>query len=169
MKPLLFTLTLALAGAVQAQEFNDSARVLSATPVYEQVNSPRRECWTEYRETSRREQRGGNNIGGAIVGGVVGGLLGNQVGGGHGKEVATAGGAIAGAIIGNQVQTRDDYRRDDDHYRPVDRCSNRDQWERRLTGYEVRYEYRGHTYQSFMQRDPGERIPVRVTMDVTPR
>lgn len=184
MKSLLLASTLVLSGLVQAQEFNDTARVISANPVYEQVNNPRRECWTEYRDTPREaprrtSSRKATNIGGAIVGGVVGGLLGNQVGKGHGKEVATAGGAIAGAIVGNEIANNrednrddnryDDYRYGDTYDRGVERCADKDQWERRLTGYEVRYEYRGQTYQTVMQRDPGPRLPVRVVMEVTPR
>lgn len=43
---------------------------------------------------------------GTIVGGVVGGLLGNRIGGGNGKKIAIATGAVGGAIIGNQIEQR---------------------------------------------------------------
>jgi outer membrane lipoprotein SlyB len=43
---------------------------------------------------------------GTIVGGVVGGMLGNRVGGGNGKKIAIATGAVGGAIIGNQIEQR---------------------------------------------------------------
>ena len=38
------------------------------------------------------------NVGGAVVGALLGGVLGHQVGGGRGKDVVTAGGAIAGGL-----------------------------------------------------------------------
>jgi outer membrane lipoprotein SlyB len=41
---------------------------------------------------------------GTIVGGVVGGVLGNRIGGGNGKKIAIATGAVGGAIIGNQIE-----------------------------------------------------------------
>lgn len=40
---------------------------------------------------------------GAVAGAVVGGLLGNQVGGGDGKKVATAAGAVGGAYAGKKI------------------------------------------------------------------
>ncbi|MDQ9169773.1 glycine zipper 2TM domain-containing protein [Oxalobacteraceae bacterium R-40] len=43
---------------------------------------------------------------GTVVGGVVGGLLGNRIGGGNGKKIAIATGAVGGAIIGNQIEQR---------------------------------------------------------------
>jgi outer membrane lipoprotein SlyB len=43
---------------------------------------------------------------GTIVGGVVGGVLGNRIGGGNGKKIAIATGAVGGAIIGNQIEQR---------------------------------------------------------------
>lgn len=43
---------------------------------------------------------------GTIVGGVVGGMLGNRIGGGNGKKIAIATGAVGGAIIGNQMEQR---------------------------------------------------------------
>ena len=44
-----------------------------------------------------------NSTAGAIGGAVIGGLLGNQIGGGTGRNFATAVGAGAGAIAGQQV------------------------------------------------------------------
>jgi len=48
MKKSLIALSLAsLFGNVYAADFVDNARVISSTPIYERVNEPRRECWTE--------------------------------------------------------------------------------------------------------------------------
>ncbi len=41
---------------------------------------------------------------GAVIGGVLGGVLGHQVGGGRGKDLTTAAGAIGGAVAGNEVE-----------------------------------------------------------------
>lgn len=168
MKTLLATTALLFAGLAQAQEFNDQARVLRSDPVYEQVSAPREECWVEYRDDNGRYQRrdSGDKLTGQIIGGVVGGLAGNQVGKGHGKEAATAAGAIAGVIIGGNIADRDDNR---DGPREVRRCRTvQDQSERRLTGYDVTYEYQGQTYHSVLHNDPGRWLPVRVRLDVTP-
>ena len=104
MKKLILASLLLASGLASAREYSDYARVISSAPVYEEINTPRRECWTEYRDAPRQARNSDSNIGGAIVGGVVGGLLGNQVGSGNGKKVATVGGAVAGGAIGRKVQ-----------------------------------------------------------------
>lgn len=43
---------------------------------------------------------------GTVGGGVLGGVAGNAIGGGSGRAIATAVGAVAGAIIGNQVEEK---------------------------------------------------------------
>lgn len=49
-----------------------------------------------------------NNIAGAAAaaaaGGVLGGVAGNAIGGGSGRRIATAGGAVAGALTGQAIQ-----------------------------------------------------------------
>ena len=39
--------------------------------------------------------------GAAVTGALVGGALGNQLGGGSGKDILTAGGAVAGGLAGS--------------------------------------------------------------------
>jgi uncharacterized protein YcfJ len=41
--------------------------------------------------------------GATVVGAVVGGALGNQLGGGTGKDILTAGGAVAGGAVANNA------------------------------------------------------------------
>lgn len=91
---------------VYAADFIDNARVISSTPIYERVNEPRRECWTETVQSAPKER----SMGGAVVGGIAGGLLGSQVGGGHGSTVATGAGAVAGAVVGDRVANPDSNR-----------------------------------------------------------
>ncbi len=45
-----------------------------------------------------------HKIAGTAIGAVAGGLLGNQVGGGSGKKIATAAGAVGGAVAGRKIQ-----------------------------------------------------------------
>lgn len=157
-----FVAALACMGAVSgalAEGFDDYARVLNVTPRVEQFNYPQQECRTEY-VTVERQQRG---VGGSIIGGVAGGILGSQVGGGNGRTAATAAGAIVGAIVGDRIENR--YPAGTET-RPVRQCHTVDNWQSRVTGYEVTYEYQGHTYTSVMPQDPGRRMRVRVS--VTP-
>lgn len=107
MKRSLVLLSLfSLYGNVYATDFTDSARVVSSSPIYERVNEPRRECWTESVQVAPKER----SMGGAVVGGVAGGLLGSQVGGGSGNTAATGAGAVAGAVIGDRVSNPDSNR-----------------------------------------------------------
>ena len=146
-----------------ANDFEDSARVISVAPQVEQINQPRQECRTEYVTTQRPQQRG---IGGSVVGGVAGGILGNQVGNGNGRTAATAAGAIVGAIVGDRLENNNSAPAVTEQ-QPVQRCYMVDSWQTRNTGYSVTYEYHGHTYTALMPYDPGQRMRVRVS--VTPQ
>jgi outer membrane lipoprotein SlyB len=62
----------------------------------------------------RRSGIGGSGIGiGAIGGAIAGAVLGNQVGSGSGRAAATVGGAVAGGVIGDQVEKRVNNNRND--------------------------------------------------------
>lgn len=107
MKKTMLALSVAsLSGSAYAADFTDTARVISATPIYETVSEPKRECWTETVQVAPKER----SIGGAVVGGIAGGLLGSQVGGGSGNTAATGAGAVAGAVIGDRVSNPDSNR-----------------------------------------------------------
>ncbi len=104
MNKNLFVLGLVpLLSSAYAADLYDSAKVVSSTPIYERINEPRRECWSETVQTAPKER----SMGGAIVGGIAGGLLGSQVGGGQGRTVATGAGAVAGAVAGDRVANPD--------------------------------------------------------------
>lgn len=53
--------------------------------------------------------------GGAVVGAVIGGVIGNRFGGGTGRAAATGLGVVGGAVIGNEVERRN--QNDSDIYR----------------------------------------------------
>lgn len=154
--PLMF---LGIASSAQAADFDDYARVVSVSPQVEQFNQPRQECRTEYVQQAQRPQQRG--IGGSIIGGLAGGILGNQVGGGNGRTAATAVGAITGAIVGDRIENSNEPVVTE---QPVRQCHTVDHWKSRTVGYDVVYEYRGHTYSSVMPYEPGDRVKLRVSL-----
>lgn len=158
---LLLALALGSSAAL-ADEYADFARVRSATPEYERINTPRQECRNEYVPAPARG--GERAYGGSIVGGITGAIVGNQVGNGHGREAATALGAITGAIVGDRMQNGSGYY-DDGGMREVRRCRTVDRWDRQLTGYRVVYEYAGRQYTALMPNDPGRSLRVRVSVE----
>lgn len=145
--------------------FHDTAWVVARTPVYEEVNTPRRECWTE--QVGYEYSSPSRSYTGAVLGAVAGGILGNQIGKGTGKTVATAVGAATGAIVGDNIDN-DGHRGQQVSSRPVleERCRVVDQWERRLTGYNVVYRYQGREYTAFLPYDPGNSVRVRVQVSL---
>lgn len=168
--------------AAQAQTFTDHARVRSAEPQYENISVPRDECsrhWVNEEQahvTTAPQNTQSRNYGGAVVGGLAGGVLGHQVGGGRGKDVATVVGAVLGAIAGDhlgnrnaQAQYVDDQYANNGGYQPaqreVQRCRTVYDVQSRITGYRVTYDYRGQHYTTHMRTNPGNSLPVRVSVE----
>jgi uncharacterized protein YcfJ len=132
-------------------------------PQYESVAVPRNECSRQWVQQAEAPQ--GRNYGGAVVGGIAGALIGNQVGGGHGREAATAIGAVVGAMTGDNIANRDvayGYR---EVPREVTTCRTVQDVRQQLTGYRVDYEYHGQVYSTFMREQPGSTLRVRVSVD----
>ncbi len=157
------------------------------------TREPRQQCWTEeqqvivgYENISRggryqtHEQQRHSSTGSAIVGGLIGGVIGNQLGRGHSSQ-SRAGATVAGAIIGgtianeagNQVSRHRRYetprnveRRPIYETRSVERCNRvvESHAERHVQHYNVTYRYKGREYVTRMQRDPGRRIELEVTV-----
>ena len=117
------------------------------------VGPPAQRCWIE-REQVAQPRGGEPNVGGAVIGGIVGGILGHQIGGGTGKDVATAGGAIAGAAIGANVN------RDGVAYgsRDVQRCQT--VTNAQPAYWDVTYWYRGVEHRVQTTAAPGATIRV---------
>ncbi len=67
----------------------------------QEVAATKTECTTE-RVVTHKEW-GTNSVVGTVLGGAAGAAIGHQIGGGSGKDVATAAGAIGGAYAGNKV------------------------------------------------------------------
>jgi uncharacterized protein YcfJ len=117
------------------------------------VGPPEQRCWVEPGQV--REERRGVNVPGAIVGAVIGGVLGHQVGGGHGRDVATAGGAVAGAAIGANVGRGEQtvYGQD------VQRCENV-QGQVQPDYWDVTYNFRGVEHRVQLSSPPGPDLTV---------
>jgi uncharacterized protein YcfJ len=146
----------------QAGDFEDFGRVVRVQPRMEQVRTPHRECRTDYVQAQVPQQR---SQGGSVIGGIAGALLGSQVGSGNGKVAAAAAGGIAGAMMGNQVDNQNNAYAPQTQEQAVQRCRNVDTVEQRAAGYDVTYDYRGHSYTAFMNSDPGDRIRLHVSVD----
>lgn len=146
--------------------YRDYAKVVDATPIYRQieVSTPREECWQE--QVVRDVPTGRQSATPVIVGGIIGGVIGNQIGDGRGRKIATVAGTLLGASIGA------DKAHANTRYVPTtsteQRChvTHESYTEQRTVGYRVKYRYRGRIYETRMDHDPGERIPVDIT--VTP-
>jgi uncharacterized protein YcfJ len=144
----------------QAETFVDRARVQSVEPQYETVQVPREECGSQWMTEPRA---GSRNYGGLVIGAVAGGILGNQVGKGGGKDVATAAGVAVGAAVGDHLANRDAQPQYVEQ-REVRSCRTVHETQRRVSGYRVTYEYRGHQSTAFMRQEPGSTVAVRVSV-----
>jgi uncharacterized protein YcfJ len=157
--------TLVVQGA-SAVDFVDVAPVVASTPIFEQVNAPRQECWNEQVVTQAPSNSG--SALGAIVGGIAGGVIGHQIGNGRGNAVATGIGAVTGAVIGDKVDpnggafggnanagTREQV---------VQRCRTVDSWQDVVRGYNVTYRYNGRDVTVRLPYDPGPDVRVSVSL-----
>ncbi len=141
--------------------FNDYGRVISSTPIYEtvEVTYPEEQCW-DARVVHRRH---GQSPAGTIAGGIIGGVIGNQFGRGSGKAAMTVAGTLLGAAIAHDA-TRDRHVGQRVSYER--RCEVVDRYgtEERLVGYRVEYRYKGETFVTRTDEEPGRRIPVIVSV-----
>ncbi len=154
-KLLLLAAALVSTGMVMAQDMGrDVGRVLSATPVMQQVGVPRQVCTTDQVEV--QQPRSGA---GAALGAIAGGALGNASGGhGGGRAAATVIGAIGGAILGDRIEGPPETQ-----LQNIQRCSVQTFYEMRATAYNVVYEFGGRQYSVQMPNDPGPTIALQVT------
>ena len=147
-KTLLFSAVgMAMAVGVNAKA-EEIGRVISSTPVVQQVAVPRQVCNTA---AVQRPSSGG----GAVLGAIVGGLLGNTVGGGFGRAAATGVGVVAGAAVGDSLEARGQ--------QPVQQCSTQTTYENRAVAYNVVYEYAGKQFAVQLPNDPGPTIRLQLT------
>ena len=88
---------------------------------------------------------------------MLGGVLGHQVGGGSGKQIATAGAAIAGAVLGSKVGNNAGGPQA--AMRDVQRCEDVPS-QARTEYWDVTYTFRGEEHRIQMASPPGRTITV---------
>ena len=172
LKELALVTSTALAVSISAASIADSnrfvdyARVVSADPIYKTYEHriPRESCWIEQVREERPRHRSATST---IVGGIIGGAIGNAVGAGDdNKKVGAVVGSILGMSIGHDIGRHHAHHHKNYRvgYKEVERCEVKYEIEReeKLSGYDVKYHYRGETYQTRMNQHPGKRIKVAV-------
>jgi uncharacterized protein YcfJ len=150
-KHLILALTLgACASSALAA---DLARVLSATPVVQQVAVPRQVCSDQ--QVAVQQPKSGA---GAVVGAIAGGALGGAAGGhGAGRAAATVLGAVGGAVLGDRIEGASE-----PELRIIRQCSTQTLYENRTVAYNVVYEYAGKQYSTQLPHDPGPTLALQI-------
>jgi hypothetical protein len=161
VKKLSIALMALLTTVAQAAEFSDMATVKQVTPRYVEINRPISSCQTSSEVAPPKEK----GVAGAIIGGVAGGLLGSRVGKGNGKVAAGAVGAAVGAVVGDRMQNDDTT-----DTRNVERCTQRDNYQRTQEGYMTLFSYNGHDFEEETQTKyrVGQKVPVQVNAVINP-
>jgi uncharacterized protein YcfJ len=134
------------------------AEVLAVEPINETIKTPRQVC-ENVTVTRQKPVKDQHQIVGSVLGAVAGGLLGNQVGGGNGKKIATVAGAAAGGYAGNKVQ--ENMQAGSTYTTTENRCRTVTDTSQKLSGYNVQYSLDGKVSNVRMDRDPGNKIPVK--------
>lgn len=143
----------ALAGSGLAQAQEEQGRVLSSTPIIQQVAVPRDVCTDEQVTYPGRKSGAG-----AVIGAIAGGAAGNAIGDGSGRAAATAIGLIGGAILGNRIEGSSPPQTE-----IVRSCGTQSYYEPRTVAYDVVYEYAGRQYRTQMAQDPGRYVRLNVS------
>jgi uncharacterized protein YcfJ len=148
-------MSLVAVASVQAQELG---RVISSTPMIQQVAVPRQVCANQ--QVVQQQPKSGA---GAIMGAIAGGAVGNAMGKGSGNAATTALGLFGGAILGDKIEGNSA-----PEVRNVQTCNTQMFYENRTTGYNVVYEFNGKQYTVVMPSDPGPTVRLQVTPVASP-
>jgi uncharacterized protein YcfJ len=143
-------MALGAGGSAWAVEFG---RVVSATPVMQQVAIPRQVCSDQQIEVQQPKSGAG-----AAIGAIAGGALGSASGGrGGARAAATVIGAIGGAVFGDRLEGSPE-----PELRNVRQCGTQTSYENRAVAYNVVYEYAGKQYTVQMPHDPGPKMALQI-------
>jgi len=146
---LISAMGLAAVFGAQAQEVG---RVLSTTPVIQQVAVPRQVCNQQQVMVQQP-----NSGAGGLMGAIAGGAMGNAIGDGSGRAAATIIGLVGGAVLGNRIEGSGN------QVQNVQQCGTQTFYENRTVAYNVTYEYAGRQYTVQMPQDPGPTMRLQVT------
>jgi uncharacterized protein YcfJ len=128
------------------------ARVISSTPVVQQVAVPRQVCNNE-----AVIMQGPKSGAGALMGAIAGGAAGNAIGNGGGRAAATVLGLVGGAMLGDRIEGPNN------QLQNVQQCGTQTFYENRTSHFNVVYEYQGTQYNAQMANDPGSYVRLQVT------
>ncbi len=155
MKKLLVLSSVAAASglfAVNASAMDILARVISSTPVVQQVSVPQQVCSTQPMIPQAPPSGAG-----AVLGALAGGAMGNAIGDGGGRALATMIGLAGGALVGNNIEGNRN------QVQNVQQCGTQTTYENRTTHYNVVYEYADKQYTIQMPNDPGAYVRLQVS------
>ena len=153
MNTRFLTLSLSLLGLCATAQAQEIGKVLSSTPVIQQVGVPRQVC-SENQMVTPGQKSGA----GAAMGAIAGGAIGNQVGQGSGRALATMIGLVGGSMLGDKIEGPGT-----PEVRNVQNCTTQTFYENRTIGYNVVYEFAGKQYTVQMPQDPGPTVRLQVT------
>lgn len=166
-KILLTTLLASLPLLASANRYYNEnvnyGQVIDVTPIYQTVTIPqqRQVCdqgrYERYHHSDRSNQ---GRVGRAILGGIIGGAIGNKFGKGRGRDASTALGVLIGAGVGASKDGSRNSNRRNCYIESYHREENH------FMGYDVTYDYNGNLYQTQMQEHPGDRVRLRINVDV---
>jgi uncharacterized protein YcfJ len=143
-------MAMGVCGSALAVEFG---RVLSATPVMQQVAVQRQVCNDQQVEVQQPKSGAG-----AAIGALAGGALGSASGGrGSARAAATVIGAIGGAVLGDRLEGSPET-----SLRTVRQCGTQTTYENRAMAFNVVYEYAGKQYTVQMPHDPGPKLALQI-------
>jgi uncharacterized protein YcfJ len=148
----------ALGFAMTGTYAEEMGRVISSTPIVQQVGVPRQVCNNE--QVVVNGQKSGA---GAAMGAIAGGAIGNSVGKGDGRAVATMLGLFGGAVLGDKVEGNPQ-----PEVRNVQNCTRQVIYESRVTAYNVVYEYGGKQFSAQLPSDPGQFVRLQITPLASP-
>jgi len=150
MKTSIALVLLSATGIAAADEVG---RVLSSTPIVQQVAVPHQVCGTQQIVTQAPKSGAG-----AVMGALAGGAMGNAIGGGSGRAVATALGLFGGAVLGDRIEGGGATQ-----VQNVPQCGTQTRYENHTVGYHVVYEYAGKQYSAQLPNDPGPTLALQVS------
>lgn len=149
--PFITTL-LVLAGCSQLAFAQETARVISATPIMQRVGIPQQVC-----SDRQVEVQGQKSGAGAVLGAIAGGAIGNSIGRGPGRDATTVLGIVGGAVVGNNIEGSAP-----DTMQTVRQCATQTVYQDRVVAFNVLYEYAGKQYSVQSPKDPGPYLSVQI-------
>lgn len=145
-------------------EINIKANVVNVKPIYSYVtiNTPTKHCFTEpvtqtYYNDEDRASR-------ALLGGLIGGVIGNNIGHGNSRKTSAVLGALIGSQIGSRIADNHAYATQQVRYEQRCEIQNVSETIKKITAYDVSYQFRGRIFTTQMPYHPGSQISLNLSL-----